>query len=106
MNPTTIQLCVEFAFMMLIGGVSGYVCTGVLYPMKLRYNGSPVVILPIFGLLCFGIVGTLIMLYSQVFPHTAPFFGDSPTILVAFTALVAAYFPGAGVGVLKPVFKV
>lgn len=106
MNPTTIQLCIEFAFMMIIGGVSGYVCTGVLYPMKLRYNGDPVAIVSILGLLCFGIVGTLITLYSLVFPHTAPFLGDHATAMVALTALVAAYFPGAGVGVLKPVFRV
>lgn len=105
MNPTTIQLCIEFAFMMLFGGVSGYVCTGVLYPLKLRYDGSPVVILPIFGILCFGIVGTLIMLYSHVFPHTAPFLGDNATVMVAITALVAAYFPGAGIGVWKPALK-
>jgi len=105
MNPTIVQLCIEFVFMMLIGGISGYVCTGVLYPLKLRYNGDPVFILPIFGLLCFGIVGTLIMLYSHVFPHTAPFLGDHATAMVALTALVAAYFPGAGIGVLKPVFK-
>lgn len=102
MNPTTIQLCIEFAFMMFFGGVSGYVCTGVLYPLKLRYDGSPVVILPIFGLLCFGIVGTLIMLYTHVFPHTAPFLGDNATVMVAIIALVAAYFPGAGIGVWKP----
>lgn len=105
MNPTTIQLCIEFAFMILIGGISGYVCTGVLYPLKLRYNGDPVAILPVFGLLCFGIVGTLVMLYSHVFPHTAPFLGDAFTSVVALTALFAAYFPGAGIGVLKPVFK-
>lgn len=101
MSPFS-NLIIEILIMMLIGLVSGYVCTGVLYPLKQRFDGDPVAILPVFMLLCFWIVGTLILLYTQVLPNAQPFSGDGATIMAALTAMVFAYFPGVAAGVLKP----
>lgn len=101
MNPY-FNLFIEIPVLMLIGVVSGYVCSGVLYPLKQRYNGDPVAILPVFMLLCFWIVGTVTMLYKLVLPNAVPFSGDGVLIMTALTAMVAAYLPGVGLGVLKP----
>ncbi len=104
MNPY-FNLIIEIPFLMLIGFVSGYVCTGVLIPIKQRFDGDPVAILPVILLLCTWIIGTVILLYTQVLPGVQPFLGDGAIAMAAITAMVVAYFPGVGTGVLKPAMK-